>query len=65
MDGPTLAARVREDWPEIRILFTTGYAPERLFEGEKVGMAALLRKPFTEAELASAIRKALDDERSA
>ncbi|MCD2322483.1 ATP-binding protein [Sphingomonas sp. IC-56] len=59
MDGPTLAAEVRRRWPEIGVLFTTGYAPEHLFEGEAPGDIALLRKPFTEAELAQAIHQAL------
>lgn len=58
MDGPTLARLVRRDWPETRLLFTTGYAPEHLIEGE--GDAPLLRKPFTEADLARAIRATLD-----
>ncbi|MBB5710500.1 CHASE domain-containing protein [Sphingomonas xinjiangensis] len=60
MDGPTLAAEVHRRWPEIGVLFTTGYAPERLFEGRSLGEVALLRKPFTEADLAHAIREALD-----
>jgi signal transduction histidine kinase/CheY-like chemotaxis protein len=60
MDGPSLAAEVRRRWPEIGVLFTTGYAPERLFEGEAPGDIALLRKPFTETELAQAIHQALN-----
>lgn len=54
VSGIDLARRVRERWPHIRVLLTSGYSPESL-----TGLgsdAAVLPKPFTPDQLAARIR---------
>jgi signal transduction histidine kinase/ActR/RegA family two-component response regulator len=61
MDGAELAAVIRERFPDIRLLFTTGYArgaigrTGRLPEG-----VDLIAKPFTISQLSTKIRAVLD-----
>jgi PAS domain S-box-containing protein len=59
MNGPQLAAHIRQRHPQIRVLFTTGYfsgtpAPA-LENGDH-----LLKKPFTPRELLGKLRDVLD-----
>jgi PAS domain S-box-containing protein len=59
MSGYELAARAREQRPELRTLFMSGYplgAAGRMPEPD----AVLLKKPFAPAELAQVVRTALD-----
>jgi signal transduction histidine kinase/ActR/RegA family two-component response regulator len=58
MTGVELAREVAVLHPELRILFVTGYVGEAGSVDELAG-AELLRKPFTVAQLASAINRAL------
>ena len=59
MSGLDLARRGRERYPALRIVLTTGYAPELVDEtGENIGML-ILRKPYRKAELASVLHEAL------
>ncbi len=54
VSGIDLARRVRERWPRIRVLLTSGYSPESL-----TGLGsdtAVLPKPFTPDQLAARIR---------
>jgi signal transduction histidine kinase len=61
MDGPALARVVRQRWPAIRLLFTTGYSPNSVAGQDKLDPDAdLLRKPFTVDQLAGKVRAALD-----
>lgn len=61
-NGRDLAERMRERWPDIRILYTSGYAdgalPERLDE-LSAGMH-FLPKPFRRRDLALKVREVLD-----
>jgi signal transduction histidine kinase len=58
MNGRQLADIIRRRWPELPILFTTGFAREAAAQsGEAI---AVLHKPFTTAQLARRIRAALD-----
>ena len=57
MTGPELAAAVRVLWPEIAILFVTGYVGEA-GDAESLSGADLLRKPFTIAQLGRAVAAA-------
>jgi PAS domain S-box-containing protein len=61
MTGPELAERVADDFPEMRILFMSGYPGDEL---GRVGLRAadgpFLQKPFTPMELAERIRSVLD-----
>jgi PAS domain S-box-containing protein len=56
LSGPETARLLRERWPELRVLFMSGYAPET--EGSLEG-AELVRKPFLPPELLAAVRRAL------
>jgi len=63
LGGRELAERLRERWPELRVLFTTAYAtdptlPQVAAEEQRVG---LLRKPFVPEELGAAVRRALSE----
>ena len=61
LSGRELAARIRADRPELRILFMSGYADEAVNRnGTLEPGAAFLEKPFTAAALATKIRDTLD-----
>lgn len=53
-NGPMLAARLRADRPDLPVLYITGHA-----YGAGLGDAPVLRKPFTEADLARAVLQGL------
>jgi signal transduction histidine kinase len=57
--GAEVAAAAREIDPALRVLFISGYADSAALE-RAVGTAKLLRKPFRPAELAAAVRAALE-----
>jgi signal transduction histidine kinase/CheY-like chemotaxis protein len=56
MTGPELVERVHHDYPDIAILFVTGYVGEAGTSDQFVGHE-VLRKPFTIAALNAAIQK--------
>ena len=58
MTGPELVREAAQRWPWIAILFVTGYAGEA-GEAEDLAGYALLRKPFTVAQLAEAVTATL------
>ena len=59
--GAELARRLREDRPEVRILFMTGYSVEAVAShGVLAPGSTLLQKPFTVDELVGRVREALD-----
>jgi len=58
LDGSSLARRLRERWPGLRVLYTSGYgrgAPEPPGSAP----SAMLAKPFTPAQLQEAVRSLL------
>lgn len=57
MNGHQLADAVRERKPDIPILLTSGYPRDAFAEGRRF---PLLQKPYTNGQLAHAIRAALD-----
>ncbi len=62
INGRELAHRARQRWPEIKIVFTSGFSEARL-NGDAGPLAActpLLSKPYRKEDLASAAREALD-----
>jgi len=58
MDGPTLAKRLREQTPDLKIIFISGYTEEKLKDhmGENIWF---LPKPFTLKQLAAKVKEAL------
>ena len=62
MNGRQLALKLRQRWPDLRVLYTSGYAHGRLtIDGESVPSKYVLSKPYRRAELAAKLRDALDD----
>lgn len=59
MSGWELVREVRERWPEVAVLFTSGYPRDHDAVGSQGRIAALLPKPFTRSDLAQAVRGAL------
>lgn len=63
-NGPELAKKARHGHPGLRILFASGYATEEFEEGSPPELGALLNKPYERADLARAVRVALDTSRA-
>jgi two-component system cell cycle sensor histidine kinase/response regulator CckA len=59
MDGPTLVRHARAKYPELPILFMSGYAEEQLRKSIDIQNVAFLPKPFSVQQLAEAARTAL------
>jgi PAS domain S-box-containing protein len=61
MSGRDMVDRIREEWPEIPVLFVSGYAGDTVLDhgvsGEQV---TFLAKPFTLDELLGCVRSMLD-----
>lgn len=60
MGGVDLAQKVREYFPHIKVLFTSGYTEETMPERLPLPGAELIGKPYRKAELARKIRGILD-----
>jgi CheY-like chemotaxis protein len=61
MSGWALGREVRERWPEVAVLFTSGYPRDHDAAGSKGRSAPLLSKPFTRSDLAESIISVLKD----
>jgi two-component system cell cycle sensor histidine kinase/response regulator CckA len=60
MSGPALAERLVAGWPDLKVLYITGYAQEAIErQGALPAGGALLEKPFTAQQLADSVRRAL------
>jgi two-component system cell cycle sensor histidine kinase/response regulator CckA len=59
MDGPTMVREVRKTYPEVPILFMSGYAEEQLRKSIDIANVAFLPKPFSVQELAQAVQRVL------
>ena len=62
MDGPTMVAKVRERYPDLPVIFMSGYAEEQLRRSIDLDQVAFLPKPFSVQQLAEAARDALADQ---
>jgi PAS domain S-box-containing protein len=63
MSGIELADRARESRPGLKVLYMSGYSSEMISrQGTLSPGSGLLQKPFTRADLLSAVRKSLDSE---
>jgi DNA-binding NarL/FixJ family response regulator len=55
INGRELAERLRETWPELRVLFTSGYTDDAMIaSGMLAPGSRFLQKPFTLHALAQA-----------
>ena len=59
MDGPTMVRHARERYPDLPIIFMSGYAEEQLRKSIDLAHVAFLPKPFSVQQLAEATRDAL------
>lgn len=60
LSGFDIAAWIKQHRPDVRVLLTSGFAPEMAHGGAAVDTdAKLLRKPYKQADLARAVREAL------
>jgi len=59
MDGPTMVGHARRRFPELPILFMSGYAEEQLRRSIDIENVSFLAKPFSVQQLAEAARDAL------
>ena len=59
MDGPTMVRHARERYPDLPIIFMSGYAEEQLRKSIDVDNVAFLPKPFSVQQLAEAARDVL------
>jgi CheY-like chemotaxis protein len=61
LTGAEVAAEVRKLRPEIRVLFTTGYARKAIVHHGRLDAGVnLIPKPFTYAQFAAKVREVLD-----
>jgi hypothetical protein len=61
INGPELVQRLRGTWPDLQVLFMSGYAGSDLTDvHQPLATERLLRKPFTPDQLGRAVREALD-----
>ncbi|MDH5721922.1 MAG: PAS domain S-box protein [Alphaproteobacteria bacterium] len=60
MDGPTLARKIRESSPNLKVIFMSGYTEEKLKDemGERIWF---LPKPFTLKQLAARVKEVLEE----
>jgi len=61
LSGPELARRFRERYPDIPVLFISGYARDDLTPAELGGKVHHLEKPFTPDGLVRAVEKILEE----
>ncbi len=59
MDGPTMVRRARIRYPDLPILFMSGYAEETIRKSIDLDNVAFLAKPFSVQQLAEAAREVL------
>ncbi|MGJ8527659.1 cell cycle histidine kinase CckA [Maritalea sp.] len=60
MDGPTLLTHMRERYPEIKVIFVSGYAEENIRKGlEDDSSVDFLAKPFSLKQLAQKVKTVL------
>jgi PAS domain S-box-containing protein len=65
MSGRDLAERLGKDWPDVRVLFVSGYTDDALSRHGVASGAAFLQKPFSPSDLARKVREVLDQGRPA
>ncbi|MCE5272838.1 PAS domain S-box protein [bacterium] len=62
MNGTELMQRLRAVNPKVKIIFSSGYAPQSTREMIEMGVNGFVAKPYQAKALAQAVRKVLDGE---
>lgn len=62
MNGAELAREVRQRWPSMPIVFTSGFADTQAIKNVEGYEASILRKPFRMNQLQQALRDATRDD---
>jgi two-component system cell cycle sensor histidine kinase/response regulator CckA len=63
MDGPTLYKHIRDRWPDMKVVFVSGYTEDRLREQFSAGEEIhFLGKPFSLKQLAGKVKELLGDD---
>ena len=57
MSGPELVKVVKSRWPNVRVLYMSGYADDEIQDMDRD--AGFLQKPFTPSELTAKIAEVL------
>nr|WP_321185922.1 ATP-binding protein [Pseudooceanicola sediminis] len=58
MDGPTWVRKARETYPDVRVVFVSGYAEDSFRDSNsKIPNSVFLPKPFSLAELTETVRR--------
>lgn len=58
MDGPTWVRKARESYPDVRVVFVSGYAEDNFRDSNaKIPNSVFLPKPFSLAELTDTVRR--------
>ncbi|HXQ27595.1 MAG TPA: response regulator [Candidatus Acidoferrales bacterium] len=61
INGPEIYARIREEKPDLRVIFATGYSPDiDLLRKVQAQGLPVLQKPYSSRDLAHKIRETLD-----
>ena len=58
--GSTLSETLTARWPQLRVLFMSGYTHDEIIRRGIGSGARLLEKPFSAEQIANAVREALD-----
>src|SRR5690606_15100234 len=62
MNGPQLAAEAQKRYPDMKLLFTSGYTENAIVHHGRLDPGVkLLSKPYRRVDLANKIREALND----
>lgn len=64
MDGPTLVRHVRERLPNMKVIFISGYAEDRLGDVDGEEVSHFLPKPFSMKQLASKVKEVMSDDQA-
>ena len=63
IDGPTLVKRIREEYPDLKVIFISGYAEQAFRQSlEEGGDYEMLPKPFSLSDLAAKVKDVLGRE---
>lgn len=63
MDGPTMMVKLRDAWPDLKVIFISGYTEDKFRNQLKAGeVVHFLGKPFTLKQLAAKVKDVLAEE---